>query len=84
MRGKRYKGTPNLGSWQQPLERGSPEGHQRADTEWEAVVEQGGVAARGGAGLDFLGLLRVLLQVGQLETAAQQQVQEVGLQEGQG
>lgn len=37
---------PHLNPRQQPSEGGSPEGHQGADAEGEAVVEQGGVAAR--------------------------------------
>lgn len=74
------KGHSDRGPRQQPLERGSPEGDQGADAEGEAVVEQGGVAARQRAPGVLAGLLRVLLQVTQLEAAAQQQVQELRLQ----
>ena len=48
------------------------------------MVEEGGFATGEGSCRHLLGLLRVLLQVGQLEAAAEQQVQELGLREGGG
>lgn len=45
------------------------------------MVEQGGVATRQRPSREFLDLLWVLLYVRQLETAAKQQVQELGLQD---
>lgn len=75
--------TPDLCPRQEPKKRGPSEGHQGADAEREAVVEQGGAAlGRRARGAD-LSLLGVLVQVGQLEAAAQQQVQELGLSRGQ-
>lgn len=72
---------PNLSPWQQPSKRGSSEGHQGADTERETVVQQRRIATRRRTSRVFLGLLWVLVQIRQLETAAKQQVQELGLKE---
>lgn len=74
--------TPDLCPRQESEKRGPSEGHQGADAEREAVVEQGGAALGRRARGAVLSLLRVLLQVGQLEAAAQQQVQELGLSRG--
>lgn len=45
------------------------------------MVEQGGAATRQLANRVLLGLIWVLLQIRQLETAAKQQVQELGLKQ---
>lgn len=71
--------SSNLQARQQPSKGGSSEGHQGADAEREAVVEQGGVSLRGWTSRVLLSFLRVLLHVAQLEAAAKQQVQELGL-----
>lgn len=75
--------SSNLDAWQESLKRRPPEGHQRTDTEREAVVEERGVTTRSRTCRLILHLLWMLLQVGQLEAAAQQQVQELGLKDRQ-
>jgi len=71
---------PDLGPGEQSHEGGPSEGDQGANAEREAVVEQGGVPAGQGPDGVLRGLLRMLLQVEQLEAAAEQQVQELRLQ----
>lgn len=63
----------------QPAKGSSSERHQGANTERKAVVEKRRVTSRRRTGRNFLGFVWVLLQVRQLETAAQQKVQELGL-----
>lgn len=70
---------PDLGPRQEAEERGSSEGHQGADAQGEPVVEEGGVGMGRRGGRAFLAFFRVLLQVGQLEAAAEQQVEELRL-----
>lgn len=72
---------PDLCSWQHALGGCSAEGHQGADAEGEAVVQQGRDTSWLFPRQLALSLIWVLLQIIQLEAAAQQQVQELSLRQ---